>query len=166
MADLARTKSSEERAAAAAFVAETAALEQQMVADAAQLLAVREEIAAAHIAAYTARAPSAAVGWLGSDEVPDEVVACIGSFLGAKQLGRLACVSRRFTTPAFRNYESRGSGGGEATARTMSVVQEAARRAALRWARASLPSYRLLVRTVCRADVEKDSRLVCSRAVL
>ena len=42
-------------------------------------------------------APPAAPLPLGDDEFPDDIIALICRFLGLRELGRLACVSRRFT---------------------------------------------------------------------
>ena len=38
---------------------------------------------------------------LGDDEFPDEALAVVCSWLGPRELGRLACVARRFTEPTL-----------------------------------------------------------------
>jgi hypothetical protein len=38
---------------------------------------------------------------LGDDEFPDDIIALICRFLGLRELGRLACVARRFTEPTL-----------------------------------------------------------------
>ena len=38
---------------------------------------------------------------LGDDEFPDEALALVCSLLGLRELGRLACVARRFTEPTL-----------------------------------------------------------------
>ena len=58
---------------------------------------------------------------LASPEFPDHVLAILCSFLGPSELGRLACVSRRFTQPALTEP---GSGRGKAK---LSAIEEGAR---------------------------------------
>eukprot|EP01043_Picozoa_sp_COSAG02_P115433 COSAG02_NODE_51794_length_312_cov_0.399061_1_plen_47_part_10 len=38
---------------------------------------------------------------LGDDEFPDEALAVVCSYLGPRELGRLACAARRFTEPTL-----------------------------------------------------------------
>jgi hypothetical protein len=65
-------------------------------------------------------APLAAPLPLGGDEFPDEALAVVCSYLGPRGLGRLACVSRRFTEPTF----TEPGGGG---AQLLSPIEEGAR---------------------------------------
>eukprot|EP01044_Picomonas_judraskeda_P004308 COSAG03_NODE_377_length_8385_cov_12.259353_6_plen_268_part_00 len=59
---------------------------------------------------------------LGSSDFPDEVLAIVCCFLSLSDLGRLACVSRRFTQPALAEP------GGRCRARaTLSAIEEGAR---------------------------------------
>eukprot|EP01046_Picozoa_sp_COSAG06_P001670 COSAG06_NODE_56_length_27627_cov_106.527136_23_plen_265_part_00 len=62
---------------------------------------------------------------LGGDEFPDEALAVVCSCLGPRGLGRLACVSRRFTEPTFT--EPGGGGGGGGGAQLLSPIEEGAR---------------------------------------
>ena len=55
---------------------------------------------------------------LGDDEFPDEAVAVVCRFLGLRELGRLACVARRFTEPTLTE-----PGG----AKLLSPIEEGAR---------------------------------------
>eukprot|EP01046_Picozoa_sp_COSAG06_P061032 COSAG06_NODE_13224_length_1280_cov_6749.625741_1_plen_286_part_01 len=55
---------------------------------------------------------------LGDDEFPDEALALVCSFLGLRELGRLACVARRFTEPTLTE-----PGG----AKLLSPIEEGAR---------------------------------------
>ena len=55
---------------------------------------------------------------LGDDEFPDEALALVCRFLGIRQLGRLACVARRFTEPTLTEP---GSGA------RISAIEEGAR---------------------------------------
>ena len=55
---------------------------------------------------------------LGSDEFPDEALALVCRFLGLRELGRLACVARRFTEPTLTE-----PGG----AKLLSPIEEGAR---------------------------------------
>ena len=68
--------------------------------------------------ALPANAPLA----LGDDEFPDEILVHICSFLGPRELGRLACAARRFTEPTLT--EPGGSAGG---AKLLSPIEEGAR---------------------------------------
>eukprot|EP01046_Picozoa_sp_COSAG06_P035103 COSAG06_NODE_3736_length_4963_cov_7.434416_3_plen_213_part_00 len=54
---------------------------------------------------------------LGDDEFPDDILAVVCSFLGPRELGRLACVTRRFTE----------LGGGGAGCAKVSPIEEGAR---------------------------------------
>ena len=56
------------------------------------------------------------------DELPDEAVAVICRHLGLRELGRLACVSRRFTKPTLTE-----PGGGGAGGEKLSPIEEGAR---------------------------------------
>jgi hypothetical protein len=62
---------------------------------------------------------------LGGDEFPDQVLAVVCSHLGPRELGRLACMSRRFTEPTFTEPGSGGGGGGGA--QLLSPIEEGAR---------------------------------------
>ena len=64
---------------------------------------------------------------LGDDELPDEVMLRVCSFLGVRELGRLGCVSQRF---AEKSIAAPSSGEGEpaAAAERLSLAEEAARR--------------------------------------
>ena len=65
---------------------------------------------------------------LGDDELPDEVMLQICSFLGVRELGRLGCVSQRF---AEKSIAAPGGGGEPAAAAAperLSLAEEAARR--------------------------------------
>ena len=73
-------------------------------------------------AACTALAPAAS---LGDQDFPDELVAIICGRLCAKDLGRLACVARRFTQ---RTLVKQGAGRAK-----LSPIEEGARQAVLRW---------------------------------
>ena len=75
------------------------------------------ELAVATSPATTTPAP---VLQLGGDEFPDEALAVICRFLSVRELGRLACVSRRFTRPTMT--EPGGEGGA-----LLSLVEEGAR---------------------------------------
>jgi hypothetical protein len=66
-------------------------------------------------------APPAAPLPLGEDGFPDEALAVLCSFLGLRELGRLACVARRFTEPTLTE-----PGGGEGGAK-LSPIEEGAR---------------------------------------
>eukprot|EP01046_Picozoa_sp_COSAG06_P047354 COSAG06_NODE_6873_length_2734_cov_3.146110_3_plen_603_part_00 len=59
---------------------------------------------------------------LGDDEFPDEVLALICCFLGLWELGRLACVARRFTEPTL----TEPGGGGVGGAKLLSPIEEGA----------------------------------------
>jgi hypothetical protein len=86
-----------------------------------------DDEAALHEAVPPGRVPAMP---LGSDEFPDEALAVVCRFLEPWELGRLACVSRRFTerTLAEPRGESsvarRGGGGG---VEVWSVIEEGAR---------------------------------------
>ena len=58
---------------------------------------------------------------LGGDEFPDEALAVVCSFLGPRELGRLACAARRFTEPTLTE-----PGGGAGGAK-LSPIEEGAR---------------------------------------
>ena len=63
---------------------------------------------------------------LGADDFPDEALAIVCRFLGPIDLGRLACVSRRFTERTLRELtaaEDEGGGG----ALLLSPIEEGAR---------------------------------------
>eukprot|EP01046_Picozoa_sp_COSAG06_P033487 COSAG06_NODE_3421_length_5370_cov_8.010245_3_plen_188_part_00 len=68
-------------------------------------------------------APPAAPLPLGDDEFPDDVLAVVCSFLALRELGRLACVARRFTEPTLTEPGSGGAGG----AKLLSPIEEGAR---------------------------------------
>eukprot|EP01043_Picozoa_sp_COSAG02_P053528 COSAG02_NODE_5923_length_3939_cov_1.522135_1_plen_297_part_10 len=70
---------------------------------------------AAAAAAFTT---ATAIVSMGDDEFPDEALALICSFVDLRQLGRLACVSRRFTEPVLTEPDSGAK---------QSVIQEGAR---------------------------------------
>eukprot|EP01046_Picozoa_sp_COSAG06_P085532 COSAG06_NODE_32224_length_509_cov_1.270732_1_plen_103_part_10 len=62
---------------------------------------------------------------LGADDFPDEALAIVCRFLGPIDLGRLACVSRRFTERTLRELtaaEDEGGGG----ALLLSPIEEGA----------------------------------------
>eukprot|EP01043_Picozoa_sp_COSAG02_P075446 COSAG02_NODE_15564_length_1159_cov_12.336792_2_plen_190_part_00 len=66
---------------------------------------------------------------LGTDEFPDEALALVCSFLNLKELGRLACASRRFTEPTLtepgggsREEDAKIGGGAK-----LSPIEEGAR---------------------------------------
>ena len=59
---------------------------------------------------------------LASPEFPDHVLAIVCCFLAPSELGRLGCVSRRFTEPAFTEPDSRGRGEPK-----LSAIEEGAR---------------------------------------
>ena len=80
--------------AARALAAEAAALDRQTAADSLELQAVRAEMVNVRASAVNLEAPLLSL-W--SDEFPDEVLAVVCRFLGVRELGRLARVSRRFT---------------------------------------------------------------------
>ena len=64
---------------------------------------------------------------VGDDELPDEVMLQICSFIGVRELGRLECVSQRFAEKSI----AAPSGGGEPAAAALemlSLAEEAARR--------------------------------------
>ena len=63
---------------------------------------------------------------LGGDEFPDEALAVVCSFLGPRELGRLACVARRFTEPTLTEPGG-GGGGGVGGAQLLSPIEEGAR---------------------------------------
>ena len=79
-----------------------------------------------HGAAGSEPAPPPPPG-LGDDELPDEVMLKICSFLGVRELGRLACVSQRF---AEKRIAAPSEGGGAAAALEM---RRSRREAAKRW---------------------------------
>ena len=60
---------------------------------------------------------------LGGDEFPDEALAVVCSFLGLRELGRLACAARRFTEPTLTEPGGGGAGG----AQLLSPIEEGAR---------------------------------------
>eukprot|EP01046_Picozoa_sp_COSAG06_P002008 COSAG06_NODE_67_length_26084_cov_784.027670_23_plen_210_part_00 len=62
---------------------------------------------------------------LGDDEFPDDILAVVCSFLALRELGRLACVARRFTEPTLT--EPGGGGGGAGGAQLLSPIEEGAR---------------------------------------
>ena len=66
---------------------------------------------------------------LGSDEFPDEVLAVVCCFLGLRELGRLACVSRRFTERTLTEpaCESKAGAGGDGGRTRLSPIEEGAR---------------------------------------
>jgi hypothetical protein len=68
-------------------------------------------------------APPAAPLPLGDDEFPDDVLAVVCSFLALRELGRLACVARRFTEPTL----TEPGGGGGAGGAKLSPIEEGAR---------------------------------------
>ena len=74
-------------------------------------------------------APPAAPLPLGDDEFPDQVLALVCSWLGPRELGRLACVARHFTEPIFTEPGGSGGGGegGEGGAQLLSPIEEGAR---------------------------------------
>ncbi len=59
---------------------------------------------------------------LGADEFPDEVLAIVCRFLGLRDLGRLACVSRRFSE---RTLTEKGGESGDGA--MLSAIEEGAR---------------------------------------
>eukprot|EP01046_Picozoa_sp_COSAG06_P071645 COSAG06_NODE_20592_length_788_cov_231.997097_1_plen_110_part_10 len=63
---------------------------------------------------------------LGDDEFPDEALAVVCSFLGPRELGRLACAARRFTEPTLTDPGG-GGGGGAGGAQLLSPIEEGAR---------------------------------------
>lgn len=63
---------------------------------------------------------------LGGGEFPDEVLAVVCSFLGPRELGRLACVARRFTEPTLTEPGG-GGGGGTGGAQLLSPIEEGTR---------------------------------------
>eukprot|EP01046_Picozoa_sp_COSAG06_P019844 COSAG06_NODE_1429_length_9481_cov_30.750986_6_plen_132_part_00 len=60
---------------------------------------------------------------LGDDEFPDIIIAFICRYLGLRELGRLACVARRFTEAMLTEPGSGGAGG----AKLLSPIEEGAR---------------------------------------
>ena len=60
---------------------------------------------------------------LGDDEFPDIIIAFICRYLGLRELGRLACVARRFTEPTL----TEPGGGGGAGGAKLSPIEEGAR---------------------------------------
>ena len=60
---------------------------------------------------------------LGDDEFPDIIIALICCYLGLRELGRLACVARRFTEPTL----TEPGGGGGAGGAKLSPIEEGAR---------------------------------------
>jgi hypothetical protein len=125
---LARTSSARERAAARALAAEAGRLDTQTALDARELAAVRAEMLALRAAAAAAdgeperSAVSEAQQDSPLDELPDEAVAVICRHLGLRELGRLACVSRRFTEPTLTEPGGGGAGGAK-----LSPIEEGAR---------------------------------------
>jgi hypothetical protein len=67
-------------------------------------------------------APPAAPLPLGDDAFPDDVLAVVCSFLALRELGRLACVARRFTEPTLTEPGGGGAGGAK-----LSPIEEGAR---------------------------------------
>ena len=59
---------------------------------------------------------------LGDDKFPDDILALICSVLGLRELGRLACVARRFTEPTLTEPGGGGAGGAK-----LSPIEEGAR---------------------------------------
>ena len=93
--------------------------EESLHASEAALALERARVAAAERAVAMGGGVDAPPG-LGDDELPDEVVLMICSFLGVRELGRLACVSQRFAEK-FIAAPSRGGvaaapSGGDGTA--------------------------------------------------
>ena len=68
-------------------------------------------------------APPAAPLPLGDDEFLDDILAIVCNFLGVRELGRLACVARRFTQPTLTEPGGGGAGGAK-----LSPIEEGARR--------------------------------------
>jgi hypothetical protein len=67
--------------------------------------------------------PAAALLPLGGDEFPDEALAVVCSFLGLRELGRLACAARRVTEPTL----TEPGGGGAGSPQLLSPIEEGAR---------------------------------------
>jgi hypothetical protein len=67
--------------------------------------------------------PAASPLPLGGDDFPDEAVAIVCHSLGPRELGRLACVSRRFTECTLTEPGSEGGAGGV----RLSPIEEGAR---------------------------------------
>ena len=90
--------SATEQAAAADLLRTSLALESRTRADAAELAVVQAQLLQAQLQAAPPAAADAEAGPSRFEELPDEVLANICRFLpdGARDLGRLACVSRRF----------------------------------------------------------------------
>jgi hypothetical protein len=64
---------------------------------------------------------------LGDDELPDEVMLRVCSFLGVRELGRLGCVSQRFAEKSIAAPGGEGEPAAAAAER-LSLAEEAARR--------------------------------------
>ena len=72
-------------------------------------------------------APPKPLAWP-CDEFPDEALALICRFLGPRELGRLACVARRFTEPTLTEPRTAsGLGGGDGGRARLSPIEEGAR---------------------------------------
>lgn len=83
------------QALAGALADEAAHATAELAALRAEMIAVRDELPDEALAIGVDRLLGPLP--LGGDELPDEALAVVCRFLGARELGRLACVSRRFT---------------------------------------------------------------------